>query len=418
MTLATLIQMSATAPQRRRQALVLMGGGARTAYQVGVLRGLANLLRVQSTAPSTSFPFQVLVGTSAGALNAAFLASVATQGLDAFDRLADFWLRLRSERVYRLDAPHWVRFSRLLAAVRLWSRARQEGALLDTMPLVDTLHQAISLDGIEASLASGALDAVAVTASSYTSGEHWTFCQTHPAGPSGSGGPRQPWARPGRRGEFQPLTIEHLMASAAIPLLFPATPLWVEGRREYFGDGSMRQISPLSPALHLQADRVLVIGVGQPQRAGMGGAATAAAAPMGEPRMGAIMGHALASVFHDTLQADVEQAQRVTQTLRQMPREIAALMPYRAVDVMALQPSESLDALAQAHAGALPREVRRALAGLGAMRSGGPLASYLLFEPAFVSALVNLGEQDAYTHKAELLAFLDNGRASPIGSSS
>ena len=134
--------------------------------------------------------------------------------------------------------------------------------------------------------------------------------------------------------------------------------------------------------------------------------------------MGAIMGHALASVFHDTLQADVEQAQRVTQTLRQMPREIAALMPYRAVDVMALQPSQSLDALAQAHAGALPREVRRALAGLGAMRSGGPLASYLLFEPAFVSALVNLGEQDAYTHKAELLAFLDNGRASPIGSSS
>ena len=208
------------------------------------------------------------------------------------------------------------------------------------------------------------------------------------------------------------------MASAAIPLLFPATPLWVEGRREYFGDGSMRQISPLSPALHLQADRVLVIGVGQPQRARMGGAATAAAAPMGEPRMGAIMGHALASVFHDTLQADVEQAQRVTQTLRQMPREIAALMPYRAVDVMALQPSQSLDALAQAHAGALPREVRRALAGLGAMRSGGPLASYLLFEPAFVSALVNLGEQDAYTHKAELLAFLDNGRASPIGSSS
>ena len=410
MPLATMIQMPARAPSRKRQALVLMGGGARTAYQAGVLRGLANLLRLQSTAPRTPFPFQVIVGTSAGALNAAFLASVATEGLDAFDRLADFWLRLRSDRVYRLDVPHWVRFSRLLAAVRLWSRARHEGALLDTMPLVDTLHQAISLEGIEASLASGALDAVAVTASSYTSGEHWTFCQTHPAGPSGPGGPRQPWARPGRRGEFQPLTIEHLMASAAIPLLFPATPLWVEGRREYFGDGSMRQISPLSPALHLQAERVLVIGVGQPQRAGMGNAGAAAGPASGEPRMGAIMGHALASVFHDTLQADVEQAQRVTQTLRQMPREVAALMPYRAVDVMALQPSQSLDALAQTHAGALPREVRRALAGLGAMRSGGPLASYLLFEPGFVGALVNLGEQDAYAHKSELLAFLDGGR--------
>lgn len=405
MTLATMIQMPTRAPTRRRQALVLMGGGARTAYQAGVLRGLANLLRLQSTAPRTPFPFQVVVGTSAGALNAAFLASVATEGLDAFERLADFWLRLRSDRVYRLDVPHWVRFSRLLAAVRLWSRARHEGALLDTMPLVDTLHQAISLEGIEASLASGALDAVAVTASSYTSGEHWTFCQTHP------GGTRQSWARPGRRGEFQPLTIEHLMASAAIPLLFPATPLWVEGRREYFGDGSMRQISPLSPALHLQAERVLVIGVGQPQRAGMGNAGAVAGPASGEPRMGAILGHALASVFHDTLQADVEQAQRVTQTLRQMPREVAALMPYRAVDVMALQPSQSLDALAQVHAGALPREVRRALAGLGAMRSGGPLASYLLFEPGFVGALVNLGEQDAYARKSELLAFMDGGRS-------
>ena len=115
-------------------------------------------------------------------------------------------------------------------------------------------------------------------------------------------------------------------------------------------------------------------------------------------------------VFVQKVQADVEQAQRVTQTLRQMPREVAALMPYRAVDVMALQPSQSLDALAQAHAGALPREVRRALAGLGAMRSGGPLASYLLFEPGFVGALVNLGEQDAYARKSELLAFLDGGR--------
>lgn len=407
MTLATLIQMPSRAPRaahgenrRPRQALVLMGGGARTAYQVGVLRGLANLQRLQSPAARSAFPFDVLVGTSAGALNATFLASVADQGLDAFDRLAEFWIQLRSEQVYRLEVPRWVRFSRLLAAVRLWGHARQQGALLDTMPLVDTLHQAISVPGIERSLAGGALRALAVTASSYTSGEHWTFCQV------ADESLYQPWNRPGRRGEFQGITIEHLMASAAIPFLFPATPLWVDGRREYFGDGSMRQISPLSPALHLEADRILVIGVGQPQRAGLG----APSGPTAEPRMGAIMGHALASVFHDTLQADVEQAQRVTQTLRQLPREVAAHMPYRPVDVLALQPSQSLDALAQAHAGALPREVRRALAGLGAMRSGGPLASYLLFEPGFVRALLTLGEQDAYARKAQLLAFLDSTR--------
>lgn len=409
MSLATLIQMPGPLAQRPRgnrrprQALVLMGGGARTAYQVGVLRGMANLLRVQSPATRNAFPFDVLVGTSAGALNATYLASVAEQGLGAFDRLSDFWLQLRSDKVYRLEMPRWVRVSRLLAAVRLWAHARQQGALLDTMPLVDTLHQAISLPGIERSLASGVLQALAVTASSYTSGEHWTFCQV------ADEAAHQPWNRPGRRGAFQNLSIEHLMASAAIPFLFPATPLWVDGRREYFGDGSMRQISPLSPALHLAAERILVIGVGQPQRAGLGASAGGAGTAT-EPRIGAIMGHALASVFHDTLQADVEQAQRVTQTLRQLPREVAAHMPYRPVDVLALHPSQSLDALAQAHAGALPREVRRALSGLGAMRSGGPLASYLLFEPGFVHALMALGEQDAYARKAQLLDFLDSTR--------
>jgi len=382
-------------PTRPMQALVLMGGGARTAYQVGVLQALASMLRLQ---PDTraDFPFQALVGTSAGALNAAYLASVATHGLGAFDQLSSFWQRLRSSDVYALHVAPWARASRLLAAVSLWDRARRHGAILDTMPLVDTLHRAVSLTGIEQALATGALQALAVTASSYTSGVHWTFCHTADdlAGAA--------WQRPNRRAEFQPLTIEHLMASSAIPFLFPATPLWVDGRREYFGDGSMRQVSPLSPALHLGAHKVLVVGAGQPQRAMLGGPAST-----GAPGMGAIAGHAMASVFHDTLQADVEQAQRVTQTLRQLPREVAAVLPYRAVDVMAIQPSQSLDALAQAHGHLLPRSLRRALGGAGAGRGGGALASYLLFEPGFIQALMALGEQDAYARKEELLAFVD-----------
>lgn len=378
------------------RALVLMGGGARTAYQVGVLRGLAAQLRLRTPAEVQRFPFQLLVGTSAGALNVACLAGSAASGLAAFDRLAGFWAELRSQAVYQLDVPGWVRVSRLMAALRLWGQARREGALLDTMPLVDTLHRGISLQGIDEALQAGALDAVAVTASSYTSGVHWTFC--HTAADRG----HVPWHRPGRRAEFQPLTIEHLMASSAIPFLFPATPLWVDGRCEYFGDGSMRQVSPLSPALHLGADRILVIGVGQPERAGLAGTGMP-----GAPGMGAIVGHALASVFHDTLQADVEQAQRVTHTLRGLPRELAAALPYRPVEVLSLQPSQSLDALAVQHLSSMPREARRALGGLGALRGGGPLASYLLFEPAFVHALIALGEQDAYARKAELMAFFD-----------
>jgi NTE family protein len=330
----------------------------------------------------------------------AFLASAATRGLGAFDALRQFWSDLHSEQVYRLEVPMWVGFSRLLAAVKLWGHARSRGAVLDTMPLVDTLHRAISLAAIEASLDAKALDAVAVTASSYTTGVHWTFCHTARDSRHDS------WRRPGRRAEFQPLTIEHLMASSAIPFLFPATPLWVDGRREYFGDGSMRQVSPLSPAVHLGARKILVIGVGQPERSGL------LPAQAGAPGLGAIAGHAMASVFHDTLQADVEQTQRLARTLRELPREIAAVLPYRAIEVLAVQPSESLDTLARAHVHLLPATVRRALAGLGALHEGSAgLASYLLFEPAFVQALLALGERDAYERKDELLAFLGVGAA-------
>lgn len=394
MSLSTIIHTGLAHPSRPIHALVLMGGGARTAYQVGVLQAMASMLKLQSR-HSSAFPFQVLVGTSAGALNAAYLAGTAALGLQAFGQLAHFWTQLRSGDVYELDVPRWARSSRLATAFCLWRNARGRGAILNNMRLVDTLHRAVSLTGIEEALRSKAIDAVAVTASSYTSGVHWTFC--HTARDRGN----DAWNRPGRRSEFQPLTIEHLMASSAIPFLFPATALWVDGQREFFGDGSMRQVSPLSPAVHLGAHKVLVVGVGQPQRSGLVGGGTA-----GAPTMGSIAGHAMASVFHDTLQADVEQTQRIARTLKQLPREVAAVLPYRPIEVLAIQPTQSLDAVAQAHVRSLPVSVRHALGGLGAMRAGGGgLASYLLFEPGFVQALVALGEQDAYARKDELLAF-------------
>jgi NTE family protein len=403
MSLGTIIHSGLTRPSRPIHALVLMGGGARTAYQVGVLQALGAMLELRSER-STAFPFQVLVGTSAGALNAAYLAGTATSGLQAFNQLEKFWSRLRSADVYELDVSRWVRFNRFVAAMSLWRNARGSGAILNNMRLVDTLHHAVSLQGIEDSLQSKAIDAVAVTASSYTSGVHWTFCHT------ARDSKHEAWMRPGRRSEFQPLTIEHLMASSAIPFLFPATPLWVDGHREFFGDGSMRQVSPLSPAMHLGAHHILVVGVGQPQRSGLIGNGDG---PARAPTLGGIAGHAMASVFHDTLQADVEQAQRVTKTLQQLPREVAAVLPYRSVEVLAIQPTQSLDALAQAYAHELPGSVRRALGGLGALKGGGgALASYLLFEPGFVQALIALGQQDAYARKEELLSFFAQGTVS------
>ena len=413
MTLSTIISSGLTRPTEPHTALVLMGGGARTAYQAGVLRAIGSMLRLQDTAAQATpaatqtpsgqstpaFPFQILVGTSAGALNAGFLAARATQGLAALDALAEFWQNIRSHQVYRLDVSPWVRASKIAAAWSLSKQVRTHGAVLDNMPLVDTLHHAISLTGIEEALASKALNALAVTSSSYSSGTHWTFCHTS------RGNREKPWTRPGRRAEFSPINIEHLMASSAIPLIFPAMPLWVDGHKEYFGDGSMRQISPLSPAMHLGARKVLVLGVGQPERSGFVGSATHDA-----PTVGSILGHAMASVFHDTLQSDVEQAQRINATLRELPREVAAVLPYRSVEVMSIQPSESLDDIALAHISELPDSARNALAGLGAGNQPGSgaaaLASYLLFEPGFVSALMALGERDAFAQKAQLLAFL------------
>lgn len=418
MTLSTLINAGLTRPSHPRTALVLMGGGARTAYQAGVLQALADMLRLQEPAAATFgaqaqahvFPFQILVGTSAGALNASFLASRAQDGLAAMDALAQFWRGLHSQQVYSLDVSPWVRMSKIAAAWSLSKQVRGHGALLNNMPLVDTLHKAISLSGIDAALESRALYALAVTASSYSSGVHWTFCHT------ARDHREKPWVRPGRRAEFGPVTIEHLMASSAIPLIFPSNPLWVDGGREYFGDGSMRQTSPLSPALHLGAHKVLCIGVGQPQRSGFtGGGANTGPARAKEPGLGGILGHAMASVFHDTLQGDVEQAQRMNDTLKQLPREVAAVMPYRSVNVMSLQPSESLDDIAQLHVHELPASARNALEGLGALGAqqadlsstgAAALASYLLFEPGFVGALIDMGRRDAYAQKTQLLEFL------------
>ena len=393
------------------RGLVLMGGGARTAYQAGALQALAQLLSNKARQPSSAaFPFQILVGTSAGALNATYLASRAMDGLDALTGLGEFWHGLHSHLVYHLPHTPMARISRWATALGVTLAVRQQGAALDSLPLVDTLHRRIALNNIAQALQSGQLKALAVTASSYTTGEHWTFCQTASAQDTLS------WSRPGRRAERQDITIEHLMASSAIPFIFPATPLWVDGNMEFFGDGSMRQSSPLSPAVHLGAHKILAIGVGQPQPSSWASDPDAKTFRQ-KPSLGNIAGHAMASVFNDTLLSDVEQVQSVNQSIQALKRhlsehhqdDLAQSLPLREVDVLALQPSESLDALAQAHVHELPKPVHRVLEGLGALKgSGAALSSYLLFEPGFLRALMALGAKDVQSRKDELLAFFED----------
>lgn len=374
--------------------LVLMGGGARTAYQAGALSAIGGLLGTSKATPR--FPFQVLSGTSAGALNATYLASKALDGLSGLTDLARFWSGIRTPAVYHLPDTPLARFSRWATALGLVLSVRQKSAAMDCLALVNTLHQAIALERIDTALQQGVLHALAVTASSYSSGVHWTFCQTRD-------GQTIPWSRPGRRAEQQPITIEHLMASSAIPFIFPPTPLWVDGGMEYFGDGSMRQTSPLSAAVHLGSDRILAIGVGQPARSNTGQAEKF----HDHPSMGTIAGHAMASVFHDTLEADVAQIARINQTLHVLPASVRAKLPFREVEVLSLQPSASLDALAQAHVHTLPTPILRVLEGLGALQgSGAALASYLLFEPGFIEELMALGRADVLARADEVHTFL------------
>lgn len=384
--------------------LVLMGGGARTAYQVGVLRGIGQLLAAQgsSVQAAHSFPFQVLVGTSAGALNATYLASQANAGLAAFEKLASFWLRLRSYKVYDLDAPAWAKHNLLSAGWVLAKQVRAHKALLDNTPLVDTLHKAIDLQAIESAIARGLISSLAVTTSSYTSGLHWTFVQT------GENVSIQPWRRGDRRADMQPINIEHLMASSAIPFLFRSVPLWVDGHREFFGDGSMRQTAPLSPAIHLGANRILAIGVGKPA-----GTRSRIHAAQGEPTAGVVASHAMAGIFHDTLHGDAEQANRVSEAVRELNPKVRKALPYKPLDVLAIHPSESLDQIALRHTHMLPKATRAVLMGLGAVNdniarpsdNAASLASYLMFEPGFIQSLVALGEHDARLHRDALLRF-------------
>lgn len=389
-----------TSLPRADTALVLSGGGARAAYQAGVLQGIAAILRTTDF-PADAWPFELLSGTSAGALNATFLASEAHRGLDAMDALASFWGQLRSEQVYRLSAPPWSRWNLLLAGWVLARQARQHRALLDNTPLADTLHKHICLPHVDEALHTGVLKALAVSASSYSSGQHWTFCQVTPHHVW------QPWHKAERRGVEQRITIEHLLASAAIPFIFRSVPLWVNQHREYFGDGAIRQSTPLTPAFHLGAQRILAIGVGQP-------AAPDLTANAPEPLAGTIAAHTLAGVMLDNLPTDVARAQRMNDALASLPAETGQSLPFRRVPILAIHPSASLDALALAHIQTMPLATRATLQGLDALEDvktralngSAALASYLLFEARFTHALLDLGRRDAWAQQDAVRQFL------------
>ena len=369
--------------------LILTGGGARAAYQLGFLRAVTHMMP-----RGAANPFQIICGTSAGAVNAAAIAAGATEFHRAVRRLLLVWKYFHVDQVYRSDVPGVIGTGvKWLAAMLLGGLGKNNPtALLDNAPLADLVRRHLDFSGIRRSIESGALHALSITASGYTSGQSVSFFQGAPG--------LQGWQRARRIGVPEMIDIDHLMASSALPFFFPAVPL----RREFFGDGSMRQIAPISPALHLGADRVIVIGVGRQP-----GNTTERIRTIAYPSLAQIAGHALNSIFLDSLEADIERLQRINRTIRLISPEERSKhdMQLREVDVLVIFPSEEIDRMAARHTRELPRSIRFLLRGLGATRTGGAtLTSYLLFEPAYCRALIDLGYKDTMARREEILRFI------------
>jgi len=381
--------------------LVLTGGGARAAYQVGVLKAIAQIRR-ESNAPATN-PFPVITGTSAGAINAAALACRCADFDAGVRALCEVWENFRAEQIYRADSlgvirtgARWLTMMSIGWVIARWRRVRPR-SLLDNRPASLLLRRMVSTERLHEAMKQGHLQAIAVTASSYGSGLHVTFYDAVQD--------ILPWTRSQRIAVRSEIGVQHLMASSAIPFVFPAVALPIEGRTEYFGDGSMRQAAPISPAVHLGATRILVVGAGR-----MHEPAGPRVGSSEYPNLAQIAGHALSNIFLDALAVDVERLQRINATLKLLPPDALAQTTLRPIEVLVIAPSQRLDDLAAKHLGSLPAPVRAMLRGVGVSgrgedARGAALASYLLFESPYTRELVALGVADTLARRDEVLSF-------------
>jgi NTE family protein len=377
-------------PERPRRALVLAGGGARAAYEVGVLAAIAERM------PTLEFP--ILTGVSAGAINASFLAAYPGTFAAAVTALRAQWAGLVGDRVYRVRPLRVMPgLARALLETALGHRtdpATVRG-LVDMEPLRQFLGSVIDFAKIDGKIAAGQLRAVALGATSYATGEAVTFIQGAPDVPV--------WRRVLRQAVRAQLGVEHIMASAALPVLFPAVR--VDG--VFYGDGSVRQTAPLSPAIHLGARGILVITQQADPQSLAATAALRAANTRDYPTFAEVAGLLLHAIFLDAIEADVERMERVNRMLARLPPGASA-EGLRPIALLLLRPSQNLAALARSSAAKLPSLVRLAVRMVGGERAAASdFRSYLLFDPPYTTALMDLGYNDAYAEWDRIEQFLE-----------
>ena len=379
-------------PATDRTALVLTGGGARAAYQVGVLKAAAELLpkRAQN-------PFSIITGTSAGAVNAVALGASANNFRLAVKKVERIWSNLHVEQVYKAG------YLDLLGGVmRLFASLFHQGvgvnkplSLLNSAPLAELLSSIIDFDDLKRRLEGGLLDAIGVTASSYDSGESVTFFQSNLDGDVLPG-----WRQSRRRGVPTRLNVNHLLASSAIPTILPAAKIG----KSYYGDGALRQVAPISSAIHLGAERILVIGV-----SGNPNVAPSDQHEQHSPSLARMVGHVFNSAFIDALENDMEHVTRINDlvgmVINENPHAVTGAM--KMVDFLCINPSIDISDLVACHIGNLPRSMRGLLKMTGATPSGGgaSMASYLLFEAEFCKEFISCGYRDAMEQEEALMDF-------------
>jgi NTE family protein len=371
-----------------KNALVLTGGGARAAYQVGVLSAITKFIP-----RNHGLPFPIICGTSAGAINATALACYASCFHLGVKKLEWMWKNLHIQNIYHSDPLRvFAHISHgILGNFQADYAKKTPPSLLNNAPLRALLNEFIHYERIDKNILNGYLSALSITASSYSSGDSISFFQSDLKA--------SPWFRAKRHGEACQITSEHLLASAAIPLVFPSVKI----RSSHFGDGSVHQLSPLSPAIHLGAKRLFVIGVEQPNKP-----EHSKENNPHPPGTATIAGHLLDTIFTDTMQSDIERMSRINNTLSLIPeKKRENIEGLTHIDHLLINPSRDFNSIAAQHYDELPVAIKLLLKSVGINRySESSIVSYLLFEKNYCNKLIKLGFADAMEQEGKIRAFL------------